>query len=57
MEDIDIIEKEFQITLGPVESFQLEHLQIAQKIYERLKDNKDITQLVTYGGILRKSLG
>src|SRR3989338_1602880 len=41
MEDIDIIEKEFQITLGPVESFQLEHFQITQKIYERLKDNKD----------------
>lgn len=57
IEDIDIIEKEFQMTLGPVENFHLEHYQIAQKIYERLNDNKDITQLITYGGILRKSLG
>lgn len=57
IEDIDIIEKEFQMTLGPVENFHLEHFQIAQKIYERLNDNKDITQLITYGGILRKSLG
>lgn len=57
IEDIDIIEKELQISLGPATPSHLEHSQISQKIYERLNNNKDVTQLITYGGILRKSLG
>lgn len=57
MEDISCIEKEFEISLGPQNSTQLEHYKLSGKLYEKMNNLKDISSLITYGGILRKSLG
>ncbi|MBI4991049.1 phosphoenolpyruvate carboxylase [Candidatus Gottesmanbacteria bacterium] len=57
MEDIKSIEKELGFTLGPKDDNHFEHYKLTQKVYERLKNNKDISQLITYTGVLRKSLG
>lgn len=56
-EDILQIEKEFHIELGPVKSSHLEHYNLSKKVYNRFKEKKSVSQLITYGGILRKSLG
>ena len=56
-EDLSAIEDEFGIELGPKEPSHFEHGTIAQRLYKRLKEKKDVTPLITYGGILRKSLG
>lgn len=56
-EDILGIEKELNIELGPKESVHMEHYNLAKKVYNRFKEKKSISQLVTYGGILRKSIG
>lgn len=56
-EDVRFIEEEIGIELGPKEPSHFEHGTIAQKVYTRLKEKKDVTQLITFGGILRKSLG
>ena len=57
VEDVKIIERELGIELGPRDSNHLEHFKLAEKIYQRHKDKKDISQLITYGGVFRKSLG
>ncbi len=57
MEDIDIIEKELKINLGPQRQEHLEHGKLTQKIYERISENKEVSQLITFAGMLRKSLG
>lgn len=57
MEDVESIEKELGFALGPKNDNHFEHYKLTQKIYERLKNNKDISQLITYGGVIRKSLG
>lgn len=56
-DDILEIEKEMDIELGPKESFHHEHYNLAKKVYNRFKERKSISQLLTYGGLLRKSLG
>lgn len=55
--DILEIEKEFGIELGPKNASHLEHYSLTSKIYEKFEEGKDVSQLITYGGILRKSLG
>jgi phosphoenolpyruvate carboxylase len=57
MDDILFLEKEFGIEFGPKSAAHYEHYQITKKIYENFKEKKDISQLITLGGILRKSLG
>lgn len=56
-EEVRLIEEELDIELGPKEPTHFEHGTIAQKVYKRIKEKKDVTQLITFGGILRKSLG
>jgi len=56
-DDILEIEKELNIELGPQESVHTEHYNLAKKVYNRVKEKKSISQLITYGGLLRKSLG
>lgn len=57
IEDITLIEKEFNIQLGPKSPSHEEHFQLAEKIYERIKKDGKVSHLITRGGILRKSLG
>lgn len=57
MNDIIYVEKEFNMEFGPKTAAHREHYQISKKIYDNLEQKKDISQLITYGGILRKSLG
>ncbi|MBI4991091.1 phosphoenolpyruvate carboxylase, partial [Candidatus Gottesmanbacteria bacterium] len=57
MEDIKTIEQELQISLGPVKSDHFEHYKLTGEIYKRFKDNEDVSQLITSGGVIRKSLG
>lgn len=56
-EDIESIEEEFGIDLGPSSSEHNEHARITEEISDRFKRRKKISQLITYGGKLRKSLG
>ncbi|OGG15132.1 phosphoenolpyruvate carboxylase [Candidatus Gottesmanbacteria bacterium RIFCSPHIGHO2_01_FULL_39_10] len=56
-EDIKSIEEEFHIELGPKSASHKDHYKTAQKVYKNLKNKKNISQLITYAGILRKSLG
>ncbi len=56
-EDILHIEKELDIVLGPVKSAHLEHYNLAKKVYNRFKEKKSVSQLITFTGLLRKSLG
>lgn len=57
IDDIDIIEKELSITLGPQKAAHFEHYNFAKKVYNKFKENKSVSQLITYTGLLRKSLG
>jgi phosphoenolpyruvate carboxylase len=56
-EDISGIEDELGIILGPKEPEHFEHYKLAEKIYEKIRYKKEISQLITYGGIIRRSLG
>ncbi len=56
-EDILHIEKELDIELGPKESGHLEHYNLTKKVYNRFKEKKPVSQYITFGGLLRKSLG
>lgn len=57
IEDIEEVEKELGCQLGPKEGVHFEHYAITRRIFESLREKKKITNLVTYGGVLRKSLG
>ncbi|MBI3379614.1 phosphoenolpyruvate carboxylase [Candidatus Gottesmanbacteria bacterium] len=56
-DDISFIEKTLNIELGPKTSLHFEHYDITKKIYNNIKERKKVSQLITDGGILRKSLG
>lgn len=56
-EDISCIEDELGIILGPKEPGHHEHYKLTEKIYEKIKNKKEVSQLITYGGMLRRSLG
>ena len=56
-DDISIIEQELGIELGPTSASNLEHYNLSKKVYNNLKEKKSVSQLITLGGILRKSLG
>lgn len=56
-EDIEEVEKTFRMELGPVTSSHREHAKMTQEILKRFKTGKKISQLITYTGKLRKSLG
>lgn len=56
-EDILNIEKEFNIELGPKDPHHYEHYKIASQVYKNLKNRKNFSNLITQGGLLRKSLG
>lgn len=56
-QDITFIEEQLEIELGPKDPEHFEHYQLTKKIYQRLKDRKEISQLITFGGLLRHSLG
>lgn len=55
--DIEFIESIMKIDLQPVDNIHLEHKAISDKIYDHIMEHKDISRLITYGGILRKSIG
>lgn len=55
--DIRAIEQELGITLGPKDPEHFEHKNLTDRVYNRIIDGKDATQLITYTGILRRSLG
>ena len=57
LKDIEGIEKEYGIILGPVNSDHYEHKKITKNIFDKLKQNKEVTELITCSGILRRSLG
>lgn len=57
LEDITFIEEQLEIELGPKDPAHFEHYQLSKKIYERLKEKKEVSQLITFGGLLRHSLG
>lgn len=57
LDDVSFLEKEFDIELGPKNSAHLEHYNLSKKVYNRFKEKKSLTQLISDGGILRKSLG
>ncbi len=57
LKDISYIEKLLDISLEPKSKSHLEHRKITEKVYRHICENKDLTQLITYGGLLRKSLG
>ena len=55
--DIRLIERELGIELGPKDPEHIEHKNLTERVYNRVKEGKDATQLITYTGILRRSLG
>lgn len=57
MEDVNILENALKIVLGPQKQEHFQHYELTKKIYERISENKEISQLITLTGILRKSLG
>lgn len=57
VEDIACIERVFGIELGPSKDSHVEHYKIAKKVYEHVTEKKELSQLITQGGIIRKSLG
>lgn len=56
-EDITAIEEELGIELGPKKDEHSAHRQLAKEIYKRFTHKKKLSQLITYGGKLRRSLG
>lgn len=56
-DDIDALEEEIGLETGPKSSSDFEHRSITDKVFEKLEQNKNVSQLITYGGMLRKSLG
>ncbi len=57
LKDVTYIEKSLGISFEPKSSSHIEHRKITEKVYRHICENKDLTQLITYGGLLRKSLG
>ncbi len=57
LKDVTDIEKSLGISLEPKSTSHFEHRKITEKVYRHICENKDLTQLITYGGLLRKSLG
>lgn len=55
--DIEFTEKELKVELGPENASDFEHYKLTGTVFDRLKSGKDVSQLITYTGILRKSLG
>lgn len=56
-EDIHQIEDIFKIELGPQKEVHKEHKKLTNSIYKRAKSGKNVSDLITKAGILRKSLG
>ncbi|OGK26098.1 phosphoenolpyruvate carboxylase [Candidatus Roizmanbacteria bacterium RIFCSPLOWO2_01_FULL_37_12] len=56
-DDINVLEETFSIELGPKNSLHLEHHDLANKVRERLMSKKKLSNLITRGGLIRKSLG
>lgn len=57
LDDIKNIEKELGIELGPKTEAHKKHYKLSQRIFNNLSNSKNITRLISEGGILRKSLG
>lgn len=57
IEQISVLEYELGVELGPKTPAHIEHKNLTKKIYERLGQKKHIAPLITYTGVLRKSLG
>lgn len=55
-DDIDALE-EIGLEVGPKSASDFEHRSVTDKVFEKLEQNKNVSQLITYGGMLRKSLG
>jgi phosphoenolpyruvate carboxylase len=56
-EDIKSIEAVLGVELGPKKNSHRQHLKLSAKILEGYKNGNDISKLITYAGLLRKSLG
>ncbi|KKS96117.1 MAG: phosphoenolpyruvate carboxylase, phosphoenolpyruvate carboxylase [Candidatus Gottesmanbacteria bacterium GW2011_GWA2_43_14] len=56
-EDIRQIEKIMELELGPETGEHRKHLLITEKILDKYYRNQNISQLITLGGLLRRSLG
>jgi phosphoenolpyruvate carboxylase len=57
LSDVRFIEEILDIELGPRTKPHIEHRELTGKIYERMKDGKDVSPLITITGAIRKSLG
>lgn len=55
--DVKSIENILKIELGPQNSTHRDHFNLTRRILEKLDNNKNISQLITITGHLRKSLG
>jgi len=55
--DIDEIENELGIHLGPVNANHEEHEKLSEKTFQYWKEKKPLEDLITHSGYLRKSLG
>jgi phosphoenolpyruvate carboxylase len=57
LEDVKAVEKEIGLSIKPTSDAQKEHYKISTKIYNYLKEGKDISKLIAQAGTLRHSLG
>jgi phosphoenolpyruvate carboxylase len=57
LENIKYIEEELQVEFGPKQQIHMEHKKLTDKIFERIREKKNISPLITLSGVLRKSLG
>lgn len=57
LEDVTSIEEVLKIELGPQNEAHQQHKKISGIIFNRFLNQKEITQLITLSGVLRKSLG
>ncbi|MBI4226625.1 phosphoenolpyruvate carboxylase [Candidatus Roizmanbacteria bacterium] len=56
-EDIKALEDALEVELGPKNALHLEHHKLAKKIWLSFKNKKKFSDLITRGGVIRKSLG
>ncbi|MBI2617308.1 phosphoenolpyruvate carboxylase [Candidatus Gottesmanbacteria bacterium] len=57
LEDIEEVEKEIGEELGPRKGTHFEHYALSGRIFKALEEKKKMSNLLSYGGMLRKSLG
>ncbi len=56
-EDVAELEKHLGFTFGPQNEAQEKHLEISGLVLEKLNKQEDVSELITRGGVCRRSLG